>query len=40
MRKGLNVGYLFVQMFWWIVVAALLGFVVGWRACSTGNDQS
>lgn len=31
-------GYLFIQMFWWVVIAAVLGFVVGWKACGSRND--
>jgi hypothetical protein len=34
------VGYLFFQMYWWIVIAALLGFVVGWKSCGSRSDRS
>ena len=33
-------GYLFMQLFWYVLIALLLGFVVGWTSCGADDERS
>lgn len=33
------VGYLFIQLFWYVLIAFAVGLVVGWATCSRVEDQ-
>jgi hypothetical protein len=34
-------GYLFIQLFWYVAIAFAVGLVVGWATCSpVENDKS
>ncbi len=34
-------GYLFIQLFWYVAIAFAVGLVVGWATCSqVENDRS
>lgn len=31
-------GYLFAKLFWYVIIALLLGAVVGWTTCTERDD--